>query len=108
MNFAVGPLGGIHDLRSALIEHRVIVSLHPDPNNFPRGSHDLVNPLRYWPCWPIRSAAAKENYRPKAGKNRPAAAVLSKTHVIPKIRDEPRILWQFRKPVNGPQKKNPL
>ena len=40
VHFRVGPLGRIDDLRRALIEHRVIVGLHPDANDFPRGSHD--------------------------------------------------------------------
>jgi hypothetical protein len=34
VNFGVGPLRGIDDLRRALVQHRMVVSLHPDSNYF--------------------------------------------------------------------------
>jgi len=34
VHLGVGPLGGVDDLSSTLIEHGVIVSLHPDSNDF--------------------------------------------------------------------------
>ena len=34
VNHRAGPLRRIHDLRRALIEHGVIVRLHPNPNDF--------------------------------------------------------------------------
>jgi hypothetical protein len=40
VNFGVGPLGRIDDLGGTLVQDRVIVGFHPNPNYFPRGSHD--------------------------------------------------------------------
>ena len=39
MNFGIGPLGGIHNLHSTLVQDRVVISFHPDTNDFPSCGH---------------------------------------------------------------------
>ena len=47
VHFRVGPLGRIDDFRRALVQHRVVVGLHPDANNFVRmTSHCFLRFLR--------------------------------------------------------------
>jgi hypothetical protein len=45
VNLGIGPLGGINDLRRALVQHRMVVGLHPDANHFVRmPSHSTLPP----------------------------------------------------------------
>jgi hypothetical protein len=47
VNFGIGSLSGIDDFRRALIQHRMVVGLHPDSNHFVRmPSHPELPPKK--------------------------------------------------------------
>jgi hypothetical protein len=76
VNNRVRPLGRIDNLRRTLVQHRMVVGFHPNPNYFFRSRH--VKTL-----------------------NSPLKPVIKQRSISRQIIGESLILWLGRKAVNG-------